>query len=75
MLVHNFRTDYLGYNQIRTVFDPEYVRIQNLQGYYLLSIIFVREITTARLTRMGLIMIMKATRSSHTMVVVTLTSL
>jgi hypothetical protein len=33
VLVHNFRTDYVGYNQIRTVFDPEYVRIKNLQGY------------------------------------------
>jgi hypothetical protein len=33
VLVHNFRTDYVGYNQIKTVFDPEYVRIENLQGY------------------------------------------
>ena len=33
VLVHNFRTDYVGYNQIRTVFEPEYVRIKNLQGY------------------------------------------
>jgi hypothetical protein len=33
MLVHNFRTDYVGYNQIQTVFDPEYVRVENLEGY------------------------------------------
>ncbi len=33
VLVHNFRTDYIGYSQIKTVFDPEYVRIKNLQGF------------------------------------------
>ncbi len=33
VLVHNFRTDYIGYNQIKTVFDPEYVWMENLQGY------------------------------------------
>ncbi len=33
VLVHNFRTDYIGYNQIRTIFEPEYIRIKNLQGY------------------------------------------
>ena len=33
VLVHNFRTDYVGYNQIKTVFDLEYIRIENLQGY------------------------------------------
>ncbi len=33
ILIHNFCTDYVGYNQIRTVFDPEYARIQNLAGY------------------------------------------
>jgi hypothetical protein len=33
VLVHNFRTDYVGYSQIQTVFLPEYVRIKNLQGY------------------------------------------
>jgi hypothetical protein len=30
VLVHNFRTDYIGYSQIKTVFDPEYVWIKNL---------------------------------------------
>jgi hypothetical protein len=34
VLVHNFRTDYVGYSQIETVFDPEYVRMENLQGYH-----------------------------------------
>jgi hypothetical protein len=33
VLIHNFCTDYIGYNQIQTVFDPEYVRCKNLQGY------------------------------------------
>ena len=33
VLIHNYRTELVGYNQINTVFDPEYVRIQNLQGY------------------------------------------
>ena len=33
VLVHNFRTDHVGYSQIQTVFDAEYVRIENLQGY------------------------------------------
>ncbi len=37
MLVHNFRTDYVGYNQIRTLFEPEYVWIKNLQGYNQIS--------------------------------------
>jgi hypothetical protein len=31
--LHNFWTDYVGHNQIKTVFDPEYTRIQNLEGY------------------------------------------
>jgi hypothetical protein len=33
VLVQNFRTDYVGYSQIQTAFDAEYVRIKNLQGY------------------------------------------
>jgi hypothetical protein len=33
VLVHNFQADYVGYSQIRTVFDPEYERIANLDGY------------------------------------------
>jgi hypothetical protein len=33
VLVHNFRADYVGYSQIRTVFDPEYERVANLDGY------------------------------------------
>ena len=32
ILVHNFCTDYVGYSQIKTVFDSEYVRCQNLHG-------------------------------------------
>jgi hypothetical protein len=33
ILVHNFCTDYVGYSQIKTVFNREYVRSQNLHGY------------------------------------------
>ncbi len=33
ILVHNFWTNYVGYNQIKSVFEPEYVRIENLEGY------------------------------------------
>ena len=33
ILVHYFRTDYVGYSQIKTVFDREYVRCENLHGY------------------------------------------
>jgi hypothetical protein len=33
VIMHNFQTDYIGYNQILTVFDPKYVCMQNLQGY------------------------------------------
>jgi len=33
VLVHNYRTEMVGFNQIYTVFDPEYVHIQNLNGY------------------------------------------
>jgi hypothetical protein len=33
VLVHNFRADYVGYSQIRTVFDAEYERVANLDGY------------------------------------------
>jgi hypothetical protein len=31
--VHNFCTEYVGYDQIKTVFDPEYVCVENMQGY------------------------------------------
>ncbi len=33
ILVHNFRTDYVSYSQIKTVFDSKYVRCKNLYGY------------------------------------------
>ena len=33
ILIHNFRTELVGYSQIKTVFDPEYERIQVLDGY------------------------------------------
>ncbi len=33
MLIHNYCTELVGFNQINTVFDPEYVQIQSLEGY------------------------------------------
>jgi hypothetical protein len=33
ILVHNFRTDYVGYSQIKTVFDSKYVWCKNLHRY------------------------------------------
>ena len=33
VLIHNYQTEMVGFNQINTVFDPEYVRIQSLHGY------------------------------------------
>ena len=33
ILIHNFRTEIVGLNQIKTVFDPEYKRYNNLEGY------------------------------------------
>jgi hypothetical protein len=32
VLVHNFRTNYVGHSQIKTVLEPEYVRVENLKG-------------------------------------------
>ena len=33
VLIHNFRTDIVCSNQIKTVFDPEYERFITLDGY------------------------------------------
>ena len=33
VLVHKFCMEYIGYSQVKSVFDPEYVRVENLQGY------------------------------------------
>ena len=33
ILIHNYCTKLVGFNQINTVFDSEYVCIQNLEGY------------------------------------------
>jgi len=33
VLVHNFRTETVGFNQIRTVFDPQYEMYISLSGY------------------------------------------
>ncbi len=33
ILVHNFRTDYVGYSQIKTVFYSDYVWCKNLYRY------------------------------------------
>ena len=42
ILIHNFRTDIVGSNQIKTVFDPEYKRYINLDGYDLISQCYLR---------------------------------
>ena len=33
ILVHNFRTEVVGHNQISAVFAPEYERVINIHGY------------------------------------------
>ena len=33
VLIHNYRTELVGSNQIKTVFDPEYERVIKLDGY------------------------------------------
>jgi hypothetical protein len=33
ILVHNFRTEIVGHNQISAVFAPEYKRVINIHGY------------------------------------------
>ena len=33
ILVHNFRMEIVGHNQISTVFAPEYKRVINIHGY------------------------------------------
>ena len=42
VLVHNFRTEYVGYSQIKSVFEPEYVRVENLHGYDQISQYYFR---------------------------------
>jgi hypothetical protein len=33
VLIHNYHTELVGFNQISTVFDSEYVHLKNLEGY------------------------------------------
>ena len=33
VLIHNFCTNIVGYNQIKTVFDPEYERSVAIEGH------------------------------------------
>jgi hypothetical protein len=42
VLIHNFRTDLVGSNQISTVFDPEYERYIILEGYDCISQYYLR---------------------------------
>jgi hypothetical protein len=42
VLVHNYQTELVGYSQIQTVFDPEYVWCENLQGYECISQYYFR---------------------------------
>ena len=42
VLIHNFRTELVGSNQIKTVFDQEYERVINLDGYDRISKYYLR---------------------------------
>ncbi len=42
VLIHNFRTELVGRNQIKTVFDPEYERYITLDGYDRISKYYLR---------------------------------
>ncbi len=42
ILIHNFRTEIVGSNQIKTVFDPEYKWYINLEGYDRISQYYLR---------------------------------
>ena len=42
VLIHNFWTDIVGSNQIKTVFDPEYERFITLDGYDGISNYYLR---------------------------------
>ena len=42
VLVHNFYTEYVGYSQVKSVFDLEYVCVENLQGYDQISQYYFR---------------------------------
>ncbi len=55
VLVHNYQTELVGNNQIQTVFDPEYVWCENLQGGNM----------TARLIETGMIVMEGATQSDY----------
>jgi hypothetical protein len=42
VLFHNYRTELVGCNQIKTVFDPECKRSINIEGYYLINRFYLR---------------------------------
>ena len=42
VLIHNFCTEIVGYNQIKTVFDPEYERFITLDGYNRISTYYLQ---------------------------------
>ena len=41
ILLHNFRTEYVGYNQIATIFDEHYEQYINVEGYDRIARYFV----------------------------------
>ncbi len=43
VLIHNFRTELVGLNHIKTVFDPEYERCINLTGYDMIKRYYFNE--------------------------------
>ena len=42
VLIHNYRTELVGSNQIKTVFYPEYERVISLDGYDRISKYYLR---------------------------------
>ena len=42
VFIHNFRTEVIGFSQIKTVFDPEYEQIITLEGYDRISQYYLR---------------------------------
>ncbi len=42
VLVHNFCTNIVGYNQIKSAFDPEYKRFITLDGYDCISTYYLQ---------------------------------
>ncbi len=76
MPVHNYQTDFIVYSQIQTVFDPEYVWCENLEGYdYSLSITSAQGNMAARMmARKVLVMVLARRMMSYNIIMIIITS-